>query len=108
MSKLNDRENAFEKKYAHDEQMNCKIEARCSKLFWLRIAEMLGLTGPAASEYAGEVVGANIEEPGFKDVIRKVRADLNAKNIEISDHMLQVELEQALTEAKRQILAEGN
>ncbi len=107
MSGFNDREKDFENKYAHDEKMSFKIEARCSKLFGLWIAGKLGLSGSEAQDYAMEVVSANLELPGFDDVLMKVTGDLAAKKIDISDHILKVELEKALEEARKQVLSEG-
>jgi hypothetical protein len=98
-----DREKAFENKYAHQEKQGFDVEARCSKLFGLWAAKQLGLEGPDANTYAGEVVNANLEEPGFQDVLRKVRGDFDAKGVEVSDHVMGVELDKALTEAKKQI-----
>lgn len=108
MSKLNERENAHESKFAHDEKLNFKIEARSAKLFGLWAAEKQGLTGDAALGYAGDVISANIEKPGFTHVIPKVKADLTAKGVDISDHMLQTELERIQEEARDQILSETN
>jgi hypothetical protein len=107
MTKMNDRENAFENKFAHDEKMNFKIEARGVKLFGLWIAEKLGLSGDAATSYAGEVVAANMDEPGLDDVLRKVRADLAAKNVTVTDHALETELQKKLATAKEQINTES-
>ncbi len=108
MAKLNDRENAFENKFAHDEKLNFKIEARSAKLFGLWAAEKQGLSGDTALSYASDIISANIEKPGFKHVIPKVRADLTAKGVDISDHALQTELERIQEEAKDQILNETN
>lgn len=104
MTAFDDRKDAFEKKYAHDAQIGFDVEARCCKLFGLWIAEQLGLADSAAKIYALEVVESNLEEPGFEDVLRKVRADLAQKGVEISDHILETELDKALTEAKKQIM----
>ena len=59
---LEDRKDAFEKKYAHDQELMFKVEARTSKLFGLWVAEQIGLSGPDADTYAKEVVAANLEE----------------------------------------------
>ncbi len=107
MSKLNDRENAFENKFAHDEKMNFKIEARSAKLFGLWAAKKMGLTGDDALSYAGDIISANIENPGIKHVLPKVQADLKAKGVDISDHMLQVEFQKIGEEAKEQVLTEN-
>ncbi|MEM6578709.1 MAG: DUF1476 domain-containing protein [Pseudomonadota bacterium] len=76
MSTFDERENAFENKFAHDEEMNFKAEARRNKLVGLWAAELLGKTGDAAEAYAKEVVLADFEEAGYEDVVRKVAGDL--------------------------------
>ena len=106
MTGFDDRKDAMEKKYAHDEQLDFQTEARCCKLFGLQIAEKLGLEGEEAQSYAMTVVSANLEEPGFEDVFRKVRPDLAEKGVELSDHVLNTLIEECLVEARKQ-LAEG-
>ena len=76
MSTFDDRENAFENKFAHDEEMKFKAEARTNKLLGLWAAELLGKSGDDAAAYAAEVVKADFEEAGHEDVVRKVAADL--------------------------------
>lgn len=76
MSTFDDRENAFENKYAHDEEMKFKAEARRNKLLGLWAAELMGKTGAEADTYAKEVVLADFEEAGHEDVVRKVAGDL--------------------------------
>lgn len=103
MTTFDDREQAFEKKFAHDQQLDFALEARLSKLYGLWAADKLGLSGDDAETYAKTVVGANLEEPGFNDVLRKVRADFDGKGVDISDHVMDVELQNCLIEAKKQI-----
>ena len=107
MTSFDDRKKGFESKFAHEEKLDFAVEARCSKLFGLWVAEQIGLDGADAKTYAMEVVESNLEEPGFEDVLRKVNKDLNTKNVEISDHDLRVQLDRALAEAKVQIAAEN-
>jgi hypothetical protein len=76
MTLFNEREDAFEKQFAHDEQLRFKVTARRNKLFGLWVAERLGKTGEEAQAYAKSVVLADFEEAGDADVIRKVRQDL--------------------------------
>lgn len=104
MSGFEDREKAFENKYAHEERLGFDVEARGCKLFGLWAAEQMGLEGANALTYALEVVAANLDEPGFDDVMRKVRADFNDKKVEISDHLMGRHLNTAMEEAKRQIM----
>lgn len=105
MTTFDDRKDAFEKKHAHDEELAFKATARRNKLLGLWVAEQLGLTGEAAEAYAKEVVAADFEEAGDADVIRKVQADLKAKNVEISDHRLTAKLHELLETAKKQVSA---
>lgn len=79
MTTFEDRENAFENKYAHDEEMKFRAEARANKLLGLWAAELLGKTGDDANTYAIEVVKADFEEAGHEDVVRKVVGDLGDK-----------------------------
>ncbi|WP_121629714.1 DUF1476 domain-containing protein [Tropicibacter alexandrii] len=79
MTTFDDRENAFENKYAHDEEMKFRAQARCNKLLGLWAAEMLGKTGQEAQDYAITVVKADFEEAGHEDVVRKVAGDLGDK-----------------------------
>ena len=105
MSSFNDRKDAFEKKFAHDQDMRFKIEARTSKLFGLWAAEQLGLRGADAETYAKEVVASNLEEAGFDDIRRKVSADFAAKKLTLTAHTIDVQLDAALLEAQKQISA---
>ncbi len=104
MSGFEDREKGFESQYAHQEKVSFEVEARCCKLYGLWAAEKLGLDGADAQTYAREVVDSNMEEPGFEDVLRKVRADFDRKSIEVSEHVMRVHLDKALEEAQRQII----
>ena len=85
MTTFNDREKGFENKFAHEETLDFNTEAKLSKLYGLWAAEKLGLSGDDANTYAGEVIEANLEEPGFDDILRKVRADFDEKSLEISN-----------------------
>jgi len=78
MTTFEDRRDTFEKKFAHDEELRFKATARRNKLLGLWAAERLGKTGPDAEAYAKSVVMADFQEAGDDDVLRKVRADLEA------------------------------
>ncbi len=79
MTTFDDSEYAFENKFAHDEEMKFKAEARCNKMLGLWAAELLGKSGDEAAEYAKTVIIADFEEAGHEDVVRKVAADLEGK-----------------------------
>ena len=76
MATFEDRENAFENKFAHDAEMKFKAEARRNKLLGLWAAELTGKSGEAAEAYASEVVKSDFEEAGDEDVFRKLSGDL--------------------------------
>jgi hypothetical protein len=101
MSTFDDRENAFENKYAHDAEMQFKAEARRNKLLGLWAAELLGKTGDAAQAYAKEVVQSDFEEAGDEDVYRKVSADLGDKATETQ---IRAKMAELMTEAQRLIM----
>ena len=103
MTTFNDREQAFEKKYAHDAEMQFKAEARRNKLLGLWAAELMGKTGEDADAYAREVIKSDFEEAGDEDVFRKVKGDLGDK---VTDAELRERMTVLMAEAKGQILAE--
>ena len=104
MTSFDDRENAFENKYAHDEEMKFRAQARCNKLLGLWAAEMLGKTGQDAEDYAVSVVKADFEEAGHEDVVRKVAGDLGDK---ASADEIRGKMSQLLRSAQEQIMKEG-
>jgi hypothetical protein len=85
MTTFDKREEGFEKKFAHDEELRFKANARRNKLLGLWAAEKLGLSGDAANAYAKEVIMADFEEAGDDDVLKKVATDLGAKNVSEQD-----------------------
>jgi hypothetical protein len=82
------REEGFEKKFAHDEELRFKATARRNKMLGLWAAEKLGLSGDAANAYAKEVVMADFEESADHDVFKKVHKDLEAKGVAHSEQDL--------------------
>lgn len=104
MTTFDDRENAFENKFAHDSEMQFKAEARRNKLLGLWAAELMGLSEEASLEYAKEVVKADFEEAGDEDVYRKVAGDLGAKADETTIRSKMAEL---MAAAKEQIMSES-
>ncbi|MGB3243654.1 MAG: DUF1476 domain-containing protein [Sulfitobacter sp.] len=103
MSSFDDRENAFENKYAHDAEMQFKAEARRNKLLGLWAADLLGKTGDEAGAYAKEVINSDFEEAGDEDVYRKVSGDLGDKADEATIRSKMVAL---MAEAKAQVMSE--
>ena len=106
MSNFNEREKAFEGKYKLDQERAFKANARRCKLVGLWAAEKMGITGEDAAAYAKEVVVSDFEKPGQDDVVEKIRADLIAKGLDISEHMIRLEMERFYEEAIKQITEE--
>jgi hypothetical protein len=102
MTTFDDRQKAFEAKFAHDADLKFKVAARRDKLVGLWAAGKLGLSGDAADAYAKSTVIADLEEAGDEDVVRKLVADLDAKGV------AEAEVRAALAEqgeiARRQIM----
>lgn len=103
MSTFDDREHAFEAKFAHDEEMLFKAVARRNKLLGLWAAELLGKSGEDATEYAKTVVLSDFEEAGHEDVVRKVAGDLEGK---ADADAIRAKMEELMPEAKSQIMQE--
>jgi hypothetical protein len=101
---FDDRESAFENKFAHDAEMQFRAEARRNKLLGLWAAELLGKTGDEAEAYAREVVKADFEEAGHEDVVRKVAGDLGER---ATADEVRRKMSELLAVAKGQLLSEG-
>ena len=99
MTTFDKREEGFEKKFAHDEELKFKAEARRNKLLGLWAAEKLGLSGADADAYAKEVVISDFDSPGDGDVFQKIRTDFDAKNVALSDTDLRKQMDALLTKA---------
>ncbi len=104
MTTFDDRENAFENKFAHDEEMKFKAEARRNKLLGLWAAELMGKSGDEAEAYAKEVVVADFEEAGHEDVVRKVAGDLGDK---ATADEIRAKMDALLVVAKGQLMDEA-
>ena len=106
MTTFDDRERTEETRFKHDQELTFKARNRGNRMFGLWVAEQLGLTGEAADGYAKDVVVADFEAPGDDDIFTKVRADLAAKSIEVSDHRLRKHLQECREIALQQIRTE--
>jgi len=103
MTTFDNRENAFENKFAHDAEMQFKAEARGNKLLGLWAAELMGKSGDDAAAYASEVVKSDFEEAGHEDVYRKVSGDFDGKADEAT---IRAKMASCLAEAKSQLMGE--
>jgi hypothetical protein len=105
MTTFDKREEGFEKKFAIDEELRFKANARRNKLLGLWAAEKLGITGADADAYSREVVIADFEEAGDDDVFRKVRKDFDAKGVAQSDQQIRKMMNDLMEAAVAQIKA---
>ena len=104
MTTFDDRENKFEKAFAHDESLRFKAEARRNKLLGLWAAELLGKSGDDANAYSAEVVKADFEEAGDEDVYRKLAGDLGDK---ASEEVIRSKMLEMMSVAKGQLMDEA-
>lgn len=102
---MDKRQKGFESKFAHDEEMLFRANARRAKLLGQWAAEKLGLSGAEAEAYAKSMVVADFEEAGTEDLFRKVRTDFDAKKVEQSDHQIRRHMDELLAIALEQIKA---
>lgn len=106
MTTFDKRGEAFEKRFAHDEELRFKANARRNKLLGLWAAELLGKTGDEAQVYARSVVESDFAESGDEDVFRKVKGDLTAAGVDRSDHQLRRTMDELMETAVNQIRTE--
>ena len=107
MTGFNDREKSFEKKFAMDEELKFRAEARRNKLLAQWAAEKLGLSGAAVDDYVKAVRKADLAEKGDEDLFRKLRKDLDDKGVRVPDAELRKAMTDFLLSAVQQLEAEG-
>jgi len=108
MTQFDDRERAFEAKFARDEEMQFRIAARRNRLLGEWAARQMGLTEVEAESYAKDVVRSDFEEAGEHDVIRKVLGDLTAAGVDAEEEQVREALRNKEIEARRQIIEASN
>jgi len=104
MTTFDDRERAFETKYARDEEMAFRVTARRNRLLGHWAAGLMKLTKEEADAYASAVVQAEFEEAGDEDVIRKLVSDLTAAGAEVDEGAVRRAIEEQTIEARRQLM----
>ena len=108
MTQFDDRERAFESKFAHDEEMKFRIIARRNRLLGEWAARKMGLSEAETQSYAKDVVRSDFEEAGEHDVVRKVLGDLATANVEIDEDKVREAMRNKEIEARRQIIEATN
>ncbi|MDO1559789.1 DUF1476 domain-containing protein [Brevundimonas sp. 2R-24] len=105
MTTFDDREKAFEGKYALDQEQEFKAAARRNKALGLWAAEKMGLNQASADEYAKAVVRADFEQPGDEDVLRKIMGDFKASGLTISEGEVRSKMDELMGRARDEIRA---
>jgi hypothetical protein len=108
MTQFDDRERAFESKFAHDEEMKFRIAARRNRLLGQWAARQMGLSEVEAESYAKDVVRSDFEEAGEHDVVRKVFGDLTSAGVDCDEQKVRDALRNKEVEARRQIIESTN
>ena len=104
MTTFDDRERAFETKFAHDQDMAFRVTARRNRLMGQWAAGLMSLTQAETDAYAKAVVQADFEEAGDEDVIRKLLGDLVGAGVDMDEARIRAQLESSTVEARRQLL----
>lgn len=108
MSTFEDRERAFEAKFARDEEMQFRILARRNRLLGEWAARLMGLNEAESESYAKDVIRADFEEAGDDDVVRKVLGDLTSAGVDADESQIREALGHKTVEARRQIIEQTN
>jgi hypothetical protein len=103
MSTFDKREEGFESKFAHDQELQFRAHARRNKLAGLWAAEKLGLTGAEAESYASKIVTIDLDKPDSDKVFSQIRKDFDAKGVAQSDHQIRRTLEESMEKAIAEI-----
>jgi hypothetical protein len=107
MTTFDDRERAFENKFAHDQDLEFQAAARRNRMLGLWAAGLMGLEGDHLEQYANAVVKSDLEQPGEEDVLRKVWKDLSASGAKVTEGAVRAKMEELLAIARDQI-KQGN
>lgn len=105
MTTFDKREDAFEKKFVHDETLRFRAKARRDRQLALWAAEKLGRADLDA--YVAEVIAADLEKAGDEDVFRKIRGDFDTAGVAQSDHQIRRTMDELLTKAMAEIQTTG-
>lgn len=108
MSQFDDRERAYEAKFAHDEEMNFRIVARRNRLLGEWAGRQMGLSEEETAAYAKDVVRADFESAGDDDVVRKLFGDLISAGLDIDEASIREAIANKAIEARRQIIQENS
>jgi len=106
MQSFDDRKNVAEKKFVLTAEQEFKVDARRNKLLGLWVADLIGKSGDEVTPYVLEVIKSDMEEPGDDDVFRKVKQDIIAAGVQLSDVEIRARMDVLMTEARTQVVGE--
>jgi hypothetical protein len=104
MSEFDNREEAFEKRFAVDEEIAFKTLARRNKLLGLWLAQLLGRSGADADSYAGALVAAQVGISDADALFNKIQTELAQAGVEMSDNRIRRKMTEATARAKAEIM----
>ncbi len=104
MTTFDERERAFESKFAREQEMAFRVTARRNRLLGEWAANLMGLTPEESDAYAKAIVQAEFEEAGDEDVVRKLYGDLVSANVETEEATIRAAMDEKMVEARRQLL----
>ena len=101
MSKFDEREKSFEKKFQMDEELKFKVQSRSNKYLAEFVSEKLNKNEEETKNYIREIIKADMEEAGQEDVFRKIKEDFQKASVSIEDSEIRDQMEKALLRAKK-------
>ena len=107
MTTFNDREQGFEAKFAHDQDMEFRAHARRNRLLGLWAGELMGLQKQHLEDYAKAVVKSDFDQPGDEDVLRKIFEDLKGSGVQVGERDVRLRMDELMAIAREQIKAGG-
>jgi hypothetical protein len=104
MTTFDERESAFETKFARDQEMQFRVHARRNRLLGLWAAELMGLTPVEADGYARDLIRSDFETVGDDDILRKLLGDFTSAGVEIDEAAIRAQLDLKMVDARRQLI----
>jgi hypothetical protein len=105
MTTFDEREKSFEKKFAHDQDLKFKSEARRNKMIAEWAAAKMGISGAAVDDYVRAVRKADLAEKGDDDVVRKISKDLAEKGVSVAEAEIRNQMGEFLAKAVSELEA---
>jgi hypothetical protein len=105
MTEFDSREEAFEKRFAVDEELAFKALARRNKLLGLWLAQLLGVAETEAKSYAEALVASEVGGADVGDIFKVIQSRLAEGGVEVSDNRIHRRIDEAAAQARAEITA---